>query len=146
MKVFAQAVSLLAAGSLSLGVQAQVAPGQGDALFWLQKVSTAARQLNYSGTFVFQNGTRSETSRIVHVASGGSQFEKLEVLDGSPREVIRHNDEVKCYLPEKRMVVIEQRSPRNSFPALLPASLAGLGSTIRFAKERTSGWRGVKAR
>ncbi len=134
MKFFSRTIFLLAAGSLSASVLAQVAPGQGDALFWLQKVSTAARQLSYSGTFVFQNGARSETSRIVHVAAGGDQFEKLEVLDGSPREVIRHNDEVTCYLPEKRLVVIEQRSPRNSFPALLPASLAGLGEHYQIRK------------
>ncbi len=134
MKFFARTIICLVVGSLSASVQAQVAPRQGDALYWLQKVSVAARQLSYSGTFVFQNGARSETSRIVHVASGGSQFEKLEVLDGSPREVIRHNDEVKCYLPEKRLVVIEQRSPRNSFPALLPASLAGLGEYYQIRK------------
>lgn len=134
MKLFSRAIFLLATGGLSASVPAQVVPGQGDALVWLQKVSTAARQLNYSGTFVFQNGARSETSRIVHVAAGGNQFERLEVLDGSPREVIRHNDEVTCYLPEKRLVVIEKRSPRNSFPALLPASLAGLGEHYQIRK------------
>jgi sigma-E factor negative regulatory protein RseB len=127
-------ILLWVVGSLSAGVQAQVVPGQADALSWLQKVSTATRQLSYSGTFVFQNGARSETSRIVHVAEGNNQFEKLEVLDGSPREVIRHNDEVTCYLPDKRLVVIEQRGARNSFPALLPASLAGLGEHYQIRK------------
>jgi sigma-E factor negative regulatory protein RseB len=53
-------------------------------------------------------------------------MEKLEVLDGSPREVTRHNDEVKCYLPESRLMIVEQRSARRSFPALLPVGLAGL--------------------
>jgi len=134
MRFLARTILLLATISLSVSALAQVVPGQSDALSWLQKVSAAARQLSYSGTFVFQNGTRSETSRIVHVARDGDQFEKLEVLDGSPREVVRHNDEVTCYLPEKRLVVIEQRSPRNSFPALLPASLGGLGEHYQIRK------------
>ncbi len=106
--------------------QQSVAPGQPEALQWLQRVAGAAHTLSYSGTYVFRNGTQSETTRIVHVASSGNQSERLEVLDGSPREVIRHNDEVKCYLPESRLVIVEQRSTRRAFPALLPASLASL--------------------
>lgn len=113
---------------------AQLAPAQRDALAWLQKVPAAARQLSYSGTFVLQNGMRSETSRIVHIAAGANQYEKLDVLDGSPREVVRHNDEVRCYLPERRLVMVEQRSTRKSFPALLPASLSGLGEYYQIRK------------
>jgi len=94
---------------------------------WLQKATIAAQKLSYSGTFVYRNGKQSETSRIVHVASNGNRREKLVVLDGSPREVIRNNDEVQCYLPELRQVIIEQRSTRRAFPALLPASLSSLG-------------------
>lgn len=111
----------------------QVGSRQQEALQWLQRVAMAAQSLSYSGTFVYRNGSQSETSRIVHFSSEGRQKEKLEVLDGSPREVIRENDEVKCYLPESRVMIIEQRSARRAFPALLPASLAGLGEhyTVR---------------
>lgn len=118
---------LVMAGANLLPGQALAASSQQEALQWLQKVADAAHRLSYSGTFVYRNGRQSETSRIVHVAAQGRQSEKLEVLDGSPREVIRENDEVRCYLPERRMVIIEQRSTRRTFPALLPASLAGLG-------------------
>lgn len=41
--------------------------------------------------------------------------------------MIRQNDEVKCYLPESHLIIVEQRSTRRAFPALLPAGLAGLG-------------------
>lgn len=101
-------------------------PAQQEALQWLQRVPAAAKKLSYSGTFVYRNGAQSETSRIAHLATNGNQIEKLEVLDGSPREIIRHNDEVKCYLPESRLIIVEHRSVRRAFPALLPASLAGL--------------------
>lgn len=95
---------------------------------WLQRISQAAQKLSYSGTFVYRNGLRSETSRIVHTVSQGRQLERLEVLDGSPREVIRRDEEVKCYLPEERRLIIEQRSTRRTFPSLLPMSIAGLGA------------------
>lgn len=105
---------------------AQATSVQNEGLQWLQKISSAAQKLNYSGTFVYRNGSRSETSRIVHSSGNGNQIEKVEVLDGSPREVFRFNDQVSCFLPESRLVIIEQRSVRRSFPSLLPVSMAGL--------------------
>lgn len=104
--------------------QGMATPPEG--LQWLQRGTVAVQKLSYSGTFVYRSGSRSETSRIIHLASNGNQMEKLEVLDGSPREVIRNNDEVRCYLPESRLVIVEQRGTRRTFPALLPVSLAGL--------------------
>ena len=108
--------------SLSQAVLAQ----QQDGLYWLGRVVNAAHKLNYSGTFVYRNGSIEETSRITHLIDAGREIERLEVLDGSPREVIRNNDEVKCYLPDSHTLIIEKRSQRRSFPALLPATLSGL--------------------
>lgn len=116
----------LAAALVSFQVPAQTFPHQSEALELLQRASAAAQKLNFSGTFIYQSGTRSETSRIVHLASNGSQMEKFEVLDGSPREVIRNNDEVSCYLPDSRLVVIEQSSVRRGFPGVLTDGLAAL--------------------
>jgi sigma-E factor negative regulatory protein RseB len=124
----------LLACCLSPSLLAQVTSAQNEGLQWLQKVSAASQKLNYSGTFVYRNGSRSETSRIVHYSGNGSQIEKVEVLDGSPREVFRHNDQVSCFLPESRLVIIEQRSVRRSFPALLPGSLAGLNEHYSIRK------------
>jgi sigma-E factor negative regulatory protein RseB len=93
-----------------------------EALAWLKKMAAASRQLNYAGTFVFQYGAQSETSRIVHfVNSAGGEIEKLETLDGPPREVIRTNDQVTCYLPASKTVLVDQRGG-SRFPALLPTS------------------------
>ena len=91
-----------------------------DGLTWLRKMASASRQLNYTGIFVYQHGTQSETSRIAHyVNNAGGEFEKLETLDGPAREVIRTNDQVTRYLPSTKTVIIEKRSARR-FPALLP--------------------------
>ncbi len=128
----------LAAGLVSPLAWGQGIPAQPEGIQWLQRISTAAQKLSYSGTFIYRNGTRSEISRIAHIAENGRQLEKVEVLDGSPREVIRDNNEVSCYLPEKRLVIIEQRSVRRGFPSLLPASLAGLGDHYLVRKGATA--------
>ena len=100
-----------------------------DGVTWLKKMATASRQLNYSGTFVYRYTTQTETSRIVHyVNQAGGEFEKMETLDGPAREVIRTNDQVICYLPESRTVLIEKRGKRR-FPALVPEQLTGVADS-----------------
>ena len=97
-----------------------------DGLALLKQMASASRRLNYSGTFVYQHSGQNETSRIVHfVNPAGGEFEKLETLDGPAREVIRTNDQVTCYLPDTKTVLIEKRSTRR-FPALLPEQLSGV--------------------
>jgi sigma-E factor negative regulatory protein RseB len=125
----------LCIGLVSPSIFGQTAAGpQQEALQWLQRLAGAAQKLSYSGTFVYRSGNQSETSRIVHVASNGNPTEKLEVLDGSPREIVTQNDEVRCYLPESKLLIVEQRGTRRPFPALLPASLAGLGEHYSMRK------------
>ncbi len=99
---------------------------QQDGLTWLKKMANASRQLNYSGTFVYRHASQAETSRIVHyVNAAGGEFEKMETLDGPAREVIRTNDQVVCYLPDSKTVIIEKRGKRR-FPAMLPDRLNGV--------------------
>lgn len=139
MKGGALLLGCLLAGAFVQPGRAQPAvPGQQEALQLLQRVAQAAKKLNYSGTFVYRNGSQSETSRIVHVAGNGNPAGKIEVLDGTPREVIRRNDEVTCYLPESRLIIVEQRGARRAFPALLPASLAGLTEHYQIRKLGTA--------
>jgi sigma-E factor negative regulatory protein RseB len=90
-----------------------------DAMAWLRKIAAASRQVNYAGNFVYQHGNQVETSRIAHFANAGGEYEKLETLDGPPREIVRNNDNVTCYLPDTKTIVIEKRARRH-FPALLP--------------------------
>jgi sigma-E factor negative regulatory protein RseB len=95
-----------------------------ESLAWLKKIQEATRNLSYTGTFVYQQGGRSETSRITRLAS--ADIEKLEVLDGLPRELVRSKDTVRCYLPEAKVVKVERRTPDRTFPALLPERINAL--------------------
>jgi sigma-E factor negative regulatory protein RseB len=96
-----------------------------DAMSWLKKIAAASRQNNYAGTFVYQHGRQMETSRIAHMYDAHGEYEKLETLDGQAREIIRNNENVTCYLPESKTVIIEKRAARQ-FPALLPEQVSGI--------------------
>ena len=115
-------LALLGAIGCSAGYAAETS---GDAMSWLKKIATASRQLNYAGTFVYHRGRQMETSRIAHVADASGEYERLEAQDGSLREIIRNNENVTCYLPDSKTVIIEKRSSRQ-FPALLPEQLSGI--------------------
>ncbi|MCE5182468.1 MAG: MucB/RseB C-terminal domain-containing protein [Betaproteobacteria bacterium] len=105
---------------------------QTGALDWLEKAAAAARQLNYSGTYIYQHGDHVETSRIAHLSNESGEHEKVETLDGAPREVIRNNDEVLCFKPDSNAsVIVEKRRMGQVFPALLPKQLGGITENYR---------------
>ena len=97
-----------------------------DAIDWLHRAASAAQRLNYTGTILYQHGLRIETSRIIHYVDPTGEYEKLVNLDGPPREVIRNNEQITCYLPDSKLVCIESRASRTSFPSLLPNQIATL--------------------
>ena len=114
----AAVVLCLAAGT------AQAYAQSSDALTWLRKIQDATRKVSYVGTFIYQHGDRNETSRITRLASADT--EKLEVLDGMPRVLVRTRDTVRCYLPESKVVKVERRNADRSFPALLPDQVSSI--------------------
>ena len=95
-----------------------------ETLSWLRKIYEASQKLSYTGTFVYQQGARSETSRITRY--GASDTERLEVLDGMPREIVRTKDTLRCYLPDSKVVKVERRAADRSFPGLLPEQVGAL--------------------
>lgn len=103
----------------------------------LKKIQAAAQKLNYSGTFVYQQGSQVRTSRITHVLDGKNEIEKLEVLDGKPREYIRNNEEIICYVPEARTLLVEKRVTHDVFPAILAANPADLAQHYNMKKGET---------
>lgn len=108
--------------ALATGVAQAQSP---ETLSWLRKINDATQRLSYSGVFVYQSGGRTETSRITRYADARGDIEKLEALDGLPREIVRTKDTVRCYLPESRVVKVDRR-PEREFPALVPERISAL--------------------
>lgn len=96
---------------------AGTAPARSE-LQWLQAIQTAAQRLNYSGTVIYQQGEEVRASRLAHMFDGSVAHERLQPLDGQPREFIRHADEVQCLIPQTRRIVIERRLAQDAFPAI----------------------------
>src|SRR5581483_6651187 len=81
------------------------------------------RRENYEGVFVYQHGNFVQSSRIAHYAvRGDGEFESVESLDGQQRKLLRHDDDLYTFVPERRLCVVEKRLNKDSFPALLSES------------------------
>lgn len=120
---------LLCIGLLSGSARADAVPAGMDGIGWLSRMAVAAQKYSYSGVFVYQNGENSESSRVVHVVDANGERERLESLDGSPREVVRERGEVKCYLPAQRMILLERERLHKSFPVSLPGSVGSISES-----------------
>jgi len=126
-----------------LPVSAALAQTDTSALQWLQRIYAATQKLSYTGVFVYQQGQQVETSRITHVVEASGPRERLETLDGTPREIIRTRDQVVCYLPASMTVKIDKQSGTRMFPAILPERLKELSENYNIRKgdvERVGGY------
>jgi len=93
---------------------------------WIQAARTAALRVNYTGTIIYQAGGEMTSSRITHMFDGSKSHERIQTLDGKPREYLRKrsdsDDEVQCLIPEAKKIIVEKRSVEDSFPSLASAS------------------------
>jgi len=87
---------------------------------WLERMNRALMTRNYDGVFSHWQGSHVETLRIIHRVMGQDVRERLVSLDGSGREFIRNGTELACYMPDKRVVLIERRSDQRSLISGLP--------------------------
>jgi sigma-E factor negative regulatory protein RseB len=106
-------------------------PGQpespaADLRAWMSRVQLAATTLNYQGTLVFNAAGVVSSSRVTHYCEGKERYERIDVLDGEARQVLRHNDLTQTLWPRTRVAVVEQRTAMPDFPALPPADARSL--------------------
>ncbi|MFJ1301291.1 MucB/RseB C-terminal domain-containing protein [Pseudomonadota bacterium AL_CKDN230030165-1A_HGKHYDSX7] len=119
------ACALMALMALHGAALAQSAPPPADPVQLLADIQQAARKQDYAGVFMYQQGEVIQSSRLVHVVDGTGERERLEILDGQPREYLRHNDDVQCLVPEHKTVLLERRRG-DRFPGLLLGDPADL--------------------
>lgn len=89
-----------------------------DAQGWLARMRAAASGRNYQGTMMYVTaGGAMSSSRVAHFCVGNQVYERIETLDGRPRQVYRHNERVHTVWPRAGLVMIEQRK----LPSVLPS-------------------------
>lgn len=108
----------------------------------LSSMANSARHINYGGTFVYKHGNLIETSRIWHLNDASGSYERLETLDGPLREVVRKDDEVICYYPNKKLAKVEKWGVARRFPAVVSEQLSAIMANYAVRKggiERVAG-------
>ena len=105
-----------------------------DAADWLQRAATAARQLNYVGTIVYQHGGRIETSRLV--SSRGPTASRKNRPISTVRRARSSATASRCaaITPMPRWFASSRGRMHNAFPSLLPQQLATLATYYQFRK------------
>lgn len=124
----------VAAQTVVLALPADAARGQAvepSVHEWLSRMQEASRRRAFVGTFVVAAGSSLTSSRIWHVCEGAQQVERVESLTGAPRTTFRHNDVVRTFLPERRIVLTERRESLALFPNLLQSDEASITQNYR---------------
>ncbi len=104
-----------------------------DPFDWLMKISKAAADVNFIGTLVYTNNGEIKTMEVARRIQGGLMQERIYSLDGEPREIIRSEDKVWCYIPDQNMVVHDFRQvTKSGFPRILPDDLDQLRQNYGF--------------
>jgi sigma-E factor negative regulatory protein RseB len=83
---------------------------------WLDDMSRAFSELSYDGYFSYFSGQDLASLRIVHMVVDGVQRERLVHLNGAPRQIVRHGDDVECIvMPGDALLELEQSIPSGPF-------------------------------
>lgn len=99
-----------------VGATAARAAAAVDVVDWLMRMEMAPDKVNYIGSFIYDHDGKMETLRVAHRVNEGGFEQRLFSLTGSAREIIRDNESVWCFLPDKKIGVHEYRqASRHNF-------------------------------
>ncbi len=115
---------LTAVAVAAAALAASLAAVAEDARGLLERMEHVLATRNYQGTFVHEHDGQTETMKIVHRAENGDFAERVASLDGSRREAVQRDGELRAYFPDQRVVLVEG-GPKGG---LLLSGLTGLDS------------------
>ncbi len=98
---------------------------------WLGRMHDSQRNHSYVGTYVVSSANSLSSARIWHACQGEQQYERIDSLNGAPRTVLRHNDQVLTLWPETGLARSERRETLGLFPDRLRAVDEGLAEHYR---------------
>ena len=92
---------------------------------WLiiDKAEQATKLLNYKGVFHSQHDKEIKSIEITHATNDDQEFIKLNVLDGSPGEVLSQGKTIYVYNTIENNVIIQKRKQQRLFPAIFPGDI-----------------------
>ncbi len=103
-----------------------------DPRFLIDEMSKASRNLNYDGVFMYRLGKQIDTMRIIHKSGNDGVYERLISLTGDAREVIRDKDQVKCFFPKDKTVVVDKSKTGKLISSSLPNPINTISKFYNF--------------
>lgn len=136
----------LAAFVVGLGF-AGIAPAQdGAPSEWLDRMANAVQTASYTGTVIRIQNDKVEALKVVRVVTDGVVREKVIVQEGNGLEIIRNGNEVRCILPDKKSVLVEEWNDQSALFSSLPSGDIRFGSEYDVSivrEERVAGRKAV---
>jgi sigma-E factor negative regulatory protein RseB len=86
----------------------------------LHRMAFAARVMSYNGIYLYQHADTMETFHVVHLFDTAGEQERRESLDGIPREFVRNNDQIVCYMQDAKPFTLDRRTANKFFPGVMP--------------------------
>lgn len=98
----------------------------------LMNMNRAFAEQDYDGTFTYDAGEHLSSIRVVHKVVNGEQRERLVHLNGAPREILRHGEEVVCkVMPGDDLAVLENSIPAGPFARAFVREFGRLGGSYQ---------------
>jgi sigma-E factor negative regulatory protein RseB len=108
----------------------------------LARMSEAARTVNYEGVVIYRGDQMLETFRVTHRFQDGVERERVQSLNGEPREIHKQDNVVTCLLPRDRRLTAARPTPKDLFPAMTAERIRQIVQVYEFddlGTERVAG-------
>ncbi len=92
----------------------------------LKRMSDADRNQSYQGTFILRKSDNLSTWRVTHGVDESGVWESIEMLNGEPKTVIRHNNQVVTIFPDQELITIRHTDRTRSLHLQLPKNIEQL--------------------
>jgi sigma-E factor negative regulatory protein RseB len=126
-------LSWIVAFGLSLSAPLWAGDTSAQARAIINRMSLAARTLNYKGTLVYLRGSHAVSMQVIHKAEVDTEQERLISLSGPAREVIRKDGEVTCIFPDNRAIMVDKTPPRRLLASTLPQPIEKIADLYSFS-------------
>ena len=97
----------------------------------LRKMVQADRVLNYQGVFILRKSDELMSMRVEHGVDDRGVWESLEALNGERRKIVRNNDEITSFYPERKLMTVSRAHSKTSLHPSLPENLDKLSQYYR---------------
>jgi sigma-E factor negative regulatory protein RseB len=89
----------------------------------LKGMADADQKQNYQGTFVLRKSDDLSALEVIHGVDDKGEWESLVSLNGEPRKIVRHNNQVVSIYPERELVTIRHNDSKSSLHPKLPENI-----------------------